>query len=137
MNIDYLRRWLIEHEGVRAFPYRDTVGKLTIGVGRNLDDNGLSDDEIHCLLENDIDTAMNELEKQDWYNLQPESVQLALINMCFNLGITRLLGFKKMIAALRDKNYLIAAEEALDSKWASQVKGRAVEVANMIRNEDK
>jgi len=114
-------------------PYIDTAGKLTIGYGRNLDDRGISQAEADFLFDNDFANCQRELSDCDWYRDQPEGVQAALINMCFNLGLPRLKGFKRMIAALEAKNYTLAALEALDSKWATQVGQRAKDVAVMLR----
>lgn len=114
-------------------PYTDTVGKTTIGYGRNLEDNGISFAEAQYLFENDFAQVQKQLSQYAWYRSQPENVMAALINMCFNLGITKLLGFKKMIAALTEHDYTTAALEALDSKWAIQVGERAKDVAIMMR----
>lgn len=132
-NMAELMATLKVHEGVKKYPYKCTAGKLTIGVGRNLEDNGLSPDEIEYLLLNDISRCHKELNKYVWYTQASTGVQHALINMCFNLGITRLLGFKKMIAALMSKDYEQAAAEALDSRWAQQVGKRAHDVTELIR----
>ncbi|MGE4118933.1 MAG: lysozyme [Candidatus Nitrosocosmicus sp.] len=129
-----LRDWLIRHEGIKQKPYRCTAGKLTIGVGRNLDDNGISLEECYYLLDNDIKRCKKDLENYQWYTKQPPGVKDALVNMCFNLGINRLLKFKKMILALSASHFHQAANEALDSLWAKQVGQRAKDVANMIRD---
>ena len=129
--IDQLKR----HEGVRSHAYRDNAGYLTIGAGRNIDCDGglgLSADEIDYLLHNDVDRCFSELEPFDWFSELDDVRQDALINMCFNLGLTRLLHFNKMIDALQNKDFELAAAEALDSRWARQVGDRAVEVASMI-----
>jgi lysozyme len=131
--MDNLEAWLKKCEGYNPKPYLDTVGKLTIGWGRCLDSVGISIDEAQLMLDNDIKTATKELEKHSWYLTQPENVKTALINMCFNMGISRLLGFKRMIAALISKDYTKASLEALNSKWANQVGDRARDVALMIR----
>lgn len=128
-----LRDWIIAHEGVKLKPYHDTVGKLTIGVGRNLDERGISLEEAYILLDNDIDLCIRQLQNYPWFMRLDPNRQDALINMCFNLGLPRLLGFKKMIDALGRQDYTRAAIEALDSKWAQQVKGRAIDVASVIR----
>lgn len=132
--MDALTKQLIIDEGMRLKPYRDTVGKLTIGVGRNLDDNGISEDEALVMLKNDIDQAFDELSQFDWFNSLKPVKQDALVNMCFNLGLPRLLSFKRMIAALESGDYQTAADEALDSKWAVQVGERANRIAEVIRN---
>lgn len=126
-------RWIKKDEGYSSHPYKDTVGKLTIGYGRNIEDDGISPDEGELMFQNDLKQSTEELEEHDWYIESSDNIKKALINMNFNLGIEKLLGFKKMIAAIIDKNYTIAAMEALDSKWAIQVGQRAKEVAVMIR----
>lgn len=128
-----LKDWIKAHEGFRSKPYLDTVGKTTIGWGRNLSDNGISNEEAELMLDNDIENCQKELSSFDWYYSQPLHVRDALINMCFNLGLPRLLGFKRMIAALEKKDYTTAAAEALDSRWAKQVGQRAKDVACMMR----
>ncbi len=128
-----VKDWIKQNEGLRLKPYRDTQGKFTLGYGRNIDDNGITTEEAEFLFNNDYYKCRWELADHDWYFDQPEHVKWALINMCFNMGITRLLGFTKMIAALKEKNYTKAALEALDSKWAKQVGDRAKQVALMMR----
>lgn len=122
------------HEGLRLWPYKDTEGVLTIGYGRNLDDIGISEKEAEILLQNDIMRA-----EDDLHQVLPENRTMdiarynVLVNMMFNLGINRFKGFKRMIRAVKEKNYEKAAEEMLDSKWAGQVKGRATELAEIMR----
>ena len=126
---------LKKHEGVRSHVYDCPAGYQTIGVGRNVDANGglgLSDDEIDYLLENDIRRCERELGRFSWFDDLDVVRQDALINMCFNLGFTRLLKFKGMLAAIAEGKYKLAAVEALDSLWAKQVKGRANEIAHML-----
>lgn len=126
---------ILKHdEGVMLKPYTDTVGKLTIGVGRNLTDNGLTEDEIDYLLNNDIDRCIHELSvKFDWFLTEKENVQIVLISMVFNLGMPRFLGFKKMIAAIENEDYKEAAAQMLDSKWARQVGKRANRLSELIQ----
>lgn len=128
-----LRDWIIGHEGVKLKPYVCPSGKLTIGVGRNLTDNGISLEEAYMLLDNDIKRCYRELSVYSWFIALDPNRQDAIVNMCFNLGISKLLGFKRMIKALERKDYTRAAIEALDSKWAKQVKGRAIDIASVIR----
>jgi len=128
-----LKDWIKQCEGFRSHPYLDTVGKVTIGFGRNIDDLGISMDEAEFMLDNDIARCKHQLETYPWYVKQPPCVKDALVNMCFNVGITRLLGFHNMIKALMVYDYTTAAQEALNSKWASQVGQRAKDVALMIR----
>lgn len=128
-----VKEWIKRCEGYNSYPYLDTVGKVTIGYGRNIDDNGISKEEGDYLFDNDFSRCQQELSSYPWYVNQPKNVQDSLMNMCFNLGIGRLLGFRKMIIALTAKDYTTAAMEALDSKWAYQVGQRAKDVALMIR----
>lgn len=126
---DELRR----DEGVRPFPYADTVGKLTIGVGRNLSDRGLSDDEITYLLQNDIDLVIGDLNRGVpwWVELSPVR-QRVLVNMCFNLGWSRLRGFRHTLAAVERGHYAAAAAGMRASKWARQVGARAERLARLM-----
>jgi len=123
------------HEGVRKHVYLCSAGYETIGVGRNIADSGLglSDDEIDYLLENDITRCRKELETYSWFSDLDEVRQDALINMCFNLGLSRLANFKNALSSMGVGAYADAAEHFLDSRWASQVGNRAQEVAHMIR----
>ena len=123
-------------EGLRLKPYKDTVGKLTIGYGRNLDDRGISGHEAVVLLENDFLDALIETVRQfPWSRGLPVPQRRALVNMCFNLGLRRLSGFVKMLAALEAGDGELAAAEALDSKWAGQVGDRAERIAALYRDE--
>jgi lysozyme len=121
---------------MRLKPYEDVLTEdITIGVGRNLDSLGLTEDEVMYLLNNDIVRCDKELlHNFKWYPELCRVRQDALINLCFNLGITRLLTFKKALQAMEDKDYSKAAIEFLDSKWATQVGvTRSNDIALMIR----
>lgn len=122
-------------EGFRQFPYKDTVGKLTIGIGRNLDDVGISLAEATSLLYNDIIEVLNQLQRElPWVNTLSEPRQRALANMCFNLGINKLLKFKNTLKALKESRWGDAADEVLNSLWATQVGDRAKRIAGVFRN---
>jgi lysozyme len=134
-----LTEQLRRHEGVMKHAYKDHLGYLTIGVGRLCDpqfpNSGLSDDEIDYLLTNDINTCIKELGSSfHWFGLLSSARQRAMINLAFNLGIPRLKGFKNALAAMEREDYVTAANEFMDSKWAGQVGSRAIEVTEMIRN---
>lgn len=132
--IEQLTEDLIRDEGLRLKPYKDTVGETTIGVGRNLDDVGITEYEARYLLENDIGVAMSELDREiSWWRGLEEPAQRALVNMCFNLGWPRLSRFRGMLGALEAHDYPNAAEEALDSRWAAQVGDRAHRIADLYR----
>lgn len=130
-----LRDQLIRHEGLRLKPYKDIVGKLTIGVGRNLDDVGISKEEAMMLLDNDIRTAaMGLLKALPWIAKLDQPRQQVLINMAFNMGIPTLLTFKNTLQYVEDGDYAMAAENMLHSLWARQVGPRAVELAGIMKN---
>jgi lysozyme len=119
-------------EGVRNFPYVDTVGKTTIGVGRNLTDVGLSDAEVDLLLANDIAKVQGQLAPFGWYVKLDPVRQAAIQNMAFNLGIGGLLHFPAMIHYLQMQDWKGAHDEALNSAWASQVGARAQRIATQL-----
>lgn len=127
--LDLLKR----HEGVRKFPYLCSADKLTIGVGRNLDDVGLSDDEINILLVNDVARCHSEAEQYPFFNKLDPVRQAVVLSMLFNLGNPRFSGFVKFAAALEAGDFELASQEMLSSRWADQVKGRATELAQMMR----
>jgi len=132
-DIAKLEADLIRDEAFRGKPFTDTAGKLTVGYGRNLADVGISPAEALMLLRNDMATAELELDRGlPWWRGLSEPRQRALANMCFNLGLRRLMGFHRMLAALQARDYTLAAKEALDSKWADQVGNRAKRIAALI-----
>lgn len=125
---------LIKHEGLKLKPYTCPAGKLTIGVGRNLEDRGITEDEALYLLKNDILNCRNQCYTSFyWFGDLDEVRQDVLIEMCFNLGISRLKGFKKMLKACELKNYTLASQEMLTSLWARQVGNRAKKLADIMR----
>ena len=125
---------LIKHEDIRLKPYRDTVGKLTIGVGRNLDDNGITHDEALYMLRADVRRVLSDLQFFGWFHRLNRVRRDVVINMVFNMGLTRFLTFEKTIKYISRKKYSLAAVEMLDSKWAGQVGSRATELAVMMRS---
>lgn len=134
MNRDDLRSMLVLHEGLRLKPYKCTAGKVTIGVGRNLDDRGITQAEAFALLENDIDEVCRELDQVwPWWRQMTDARQQVLADMCFNLGLGRLKGFVNTIAAMKAGEYDKAADGMLASLWASQVGTRAQRLARMMR----
>jgi len=119
-------------EGFRGTPYLDTVGKTTIGYGRNLDDNPLTKEEAEYLLNNDLEKTLKEAVTLRYYpELNPKR-RAVIINMIFNLGFTRFNKFKKMNAAISARDYDLAAKEMLDSKWARQVGERAIRLSKQM-----
>ena len=134
MNYDTIKADLIRHEALRLKPYLCSSDKITIGVGRNLDDRGITEEEAMILLDNDIKLCEQELTSSlpFWVDLS-EDAQNIMLNLCFNMGISRLLKFKKMLCALEQGDMDEAATQLLDSRYASQVKGRATELADRLR----
>lgn len=132
---DKLRAMLIRHEGLRLKPYEDSVEKkMTIGVGRNLTDNGILESEAYTMLDNDIALATVDAQRIDVFSLLDLVRQDVLVSMVFNMGLHRVQGFKKMLAALERGDWADAAAEMRDSRWAMQVGNRAIELAAMIRS---
>ena len=134
-NMTDLQAMLIHHEGMKKFPYYDTVGKLTIGCGRNLTDRGLSEDEIMHLFNNDIAQAIEDVRHCcSVYDQLIRPRQMVLVSMAFNLGRTKLQGFTQMLSAVDRGDWNASADEMLHSHWATQVGQRAVILAQMMRH---
>ncbi|MEE8128177.1 glycoside hydrolase family protein [Candidatus Vondammii sp. HM_W22] len=132
MNV--LERQIIRHEKQELHPYRDSVGKLTIGIGRNLTDNGITEEEAIYLMRNDIRQCYDELEARFcWFNDLDIVRRNVLLNMCFNMGLPVLTGFKKMLAAIEIQDWNTAAVEMIDSKWSAQVGIRADELVVQMK----
>ena len=130
---DAMVRQLRLHEGERLKPYRCTAGKLTIGVGRNLEDRGITREESAMLLANDIAAEERELLRAlPWAAKLDEVRQRVLLDMSFNLGLVGLLGFKRTLATIQAGDYQAAATMMLDSKWAKQVGQRAERLSRMM-----
>ena len=130
-----LQSQLITDEGFRQFPYKDIVGKVTIGIGRNLDDVGISRNEALIMLSNDIEKVRYALtEKLSFFKTLTPARQDALINMGFNMGVPKLLTFKKTLMYLSIGDYKSASTECLNSVWASQVGDRAKRIAKILLN---
>lgn len=136
MNIDQLKKDLLNDEGIVLHSYKDSEGFDTIGIGRLIDrrkGGGITKDEAYYLLENDITRVKKQVaENIPLYFDLCDTRQRALCNMCFQLGIKGLLGFKKMLLAMARSDWQEAYNEALDSLWAAQTPVRAVRVATMI-----
>lgn len=129
---------LIRQEGLHLKPYRCPAGKLTIGVGRNLDDVGISNEEALEFLRHDIENAAYEVAHllADYVILRDQigyARFAALINLAFNMGADGLSSFKKMFAALKRCDWDEAADQLLDSRYHDQVGERADELARQIR----
>ena len=151
---DLLMQKLVAHEGMRLDVYKDTLGINTIGIGRNLDDRGITKDELDWmdypsieyvysdgiteadaiyLAQNDVQIVEEELVRAHPCVDRLDAVrQRVLVDMAFNMGVPRLGKFKKMWAAIHENNFEEAAKEMLDSRWANQVKSRATKLAHAM-----
>jgi len=161
MDREKLKKQLIIDEGLKLKLYKDTEGIETIGVGRNIRDNwftdselfflklkgskdqiishirtiGISKEDAMYLLDNDISKVMADINKKlPWVKNVPDEVLLVISNMCFNLGMGRLLRFKVTLDLLKNFKWSEASIEMLNSKWARQVGDRAVRLSNIIKS---
>lgn len=139
MDEDKLIKDMLKYdEGIRLKPYTDTVGKLTIGVGRNLTDRGITLDEAFYILETDIVACYQSAYKifgVEFFKSLSFPRRAAIINMIFQLGETGFINFKGTILRLKDSDFKGAADSMLNSKWATQVPKRAERVVELIKNE--
>lgn len=130
-----LKAMLIRYEGLRLTPYNDSLGVLTIGVGRNLRDVGISKSEADLLLQNDIDRAEDDANHNfPWFSSLDNARQVVVLSMIFNLGLSRFNLFTKTIQYIAAKKYREASEEMLKSSWAKQVGQRAIELSMIMQN---
>ena len=134
--MDLLKGMIQRHEGLRLMPYKDTEGYLTVGYGHKIEGSKITSEIADLLLEMDlyrVSLDFLKLPLQIIRNLnQPR--KRVVMNMLFNLGYTRFLGFKKMLHAIEVRDFNHAANEMLDSKWAGQVGQRAIELAQVMRS---
>lgn len=133
INREMLIEDLLRDEGLKLKPYKDSKGILSIGVGRNLEADGINQEEAYFLLKTDIDECIQSLSNYPIIKRLSEPRQRVLIEMAFNLGIVGLMRFHKMWAAIQEGNWDKAADEMLDSKWAKEVGQRAVRLEIAMR----
>ena len=136
MNRDRLINQLIADEGLKPYAYQDSLGFWTIGIGTLIDrrkNGGLTIDECRYLANNRLDRIKGDLDDQaPWWKSLVDARQEAIMNMAYNLGVSGVLGFKKMIEAIRVADWQQAAAEMRASKWADQVGARAQRLARMM-----
>tara|TARA_R110000744_G_scaffold105351_2_gene201306 strand:- start:1248 stop:1691 length:444 start_codon:yes stop_codon:yes gene_type:complete len=131
--IKELKEHLIEFEGLKLKPYKCTAGKTTIGIGRNLDDMGISEDEALILLDNDIKNVLEEVMALfPWVDDLPPRASMVVIDLGFNMGVPTLSTFRNMLECLKQKDWDGAAKNLLDSKYAKQVGRRAIYNAHLL-----
>lgn len=127
-----LRKSLILHEGLKLYPYIDTEGKITIGIGYNLTDRGIDDEWVNTQYNKDVNFFYNRLyEDFDWFKNLNLDRQIVLIDMAF-MGYKHFCSFKKMIDALSRADYFLASKEMLDSNWGRKVIGRSTQLAKAM-----
>jgi lysozyme len=127
--LESLKADLRRHEGLRLAPYSDTVGKITIGYGRNLTDNGITPKEAEAMLDHDARNAWSDCEKYiHAFDDLDSPRKVVVANMMFNLGATRLLKFSNFITALSLGDFVTAAAEMRNSAWYRQVGTRGEEL---------
>lgn len=125
---------LRRREGFSRLPYKCPAGYLTVGYGHNLE-CGISVEAAEFILRQDVEGAVSAVKSAfGWWNKLNEVRQFVLVDMCFNLGISGLKGFKKMLAACAAGDYETAAAEMLASRWALQVGARARENAVLMKS---
>jgi len=133
MDIEALKDQLILHEGLKLKPYKCTAGKITIGVGRNIEDIGITEEEARYLLDNDILRVAQELDNAlPWWRNLSDVRQRVLLDMAFNIGTPTLLKFKNTLALIEAESFEEASIEMLDSRWAEQVGQRAKTLSNAM-----
>lgn len=133
---DALRVRLVQHESLKLSPYRDSKGFLTIGIGHNLDAKPISRRAAFVILEDDIMDAIADLDRAlPWWRQMDAIRRSILTEMCFNLGLPRLLSFRKALGAMQRQDWATAATEMLDSKWAREDVGKRANVlADIMRS---
>jgi lysozyme len=135
MDREALKARLVVEEGLRLRPYADSLGKITIGVGRNLSDVGISHDEAMALLDNDIASVEADLDRAlPWWRSLDDVRQSVLADMCFNMGLKTLLTFRHTLADIQGGHYLDAATGMRQSLWRAQVGGRAERLAHAMEH---
>lgn len=134
-NWQQVKSLIKKHEGLSLSLYKCPSGKQTIGYGHNIEDRGVSEEVAELLLEQDTQIAYKQVRNAvKCFDTLKEARQYVLIDMCFNMGITKLMTFKKMLSALDKGDYKTASKEMLNSKWATQVKSRANYLACVMQS---
>lgn len=128
---------IMRHEGFEEKPYTCSMGKLTIGYGRNLEDKGITRTEAEFLFRNDVREAIQDVNRQfgshHWFTSLDLCRKWVLIEMCFQMGLPKLLDFKKTLEYVRNNQYTKAANEMLRSQWAKQTPKRARTLSEQMR----
>ncbi len=128
-----IKEMIKKHEGWRRKPYLDTEGVLTIGYGFNIE-QGISREEGDAILDIRLRRVFLDALLLEEFTSLDEIRKVVVINMIYNLGLKGVKRFKKMLSAIKNKDWKRAADEMLDSKWSKQVGGRAQELADIMRS---
>ena len=142
MDIERLKKQVIANEGVRKTAYKDTLNNWTIGVGHLIKlpdeeyllDKELTDLEVDQIFVTDLNQAIDDARKFIDADSIPDEAFEVVVDMAFNLGLTKLLKFKNFQQALKDKDFVKASEEMLDSRWAKQLPNRSKRLAEIMRD---
>lgn len=136
MDREKLAADLTRDEGRRATLYLDAKGIPTIGIGHNLKAKPISDAAIDQIFRDDVADVERDLDARlPWWRGLSEIRQRVLANMCFNLGIDGLCGFKRTLAAIKAGHYALAADFMAESLWDRQVGARADRLESMMRHD--
>lgn len=128
-------------EGYRETAYHCTEGYPTIGIGTKIGPKGadlsnytlkVSESLARCMLNEEVQGIRDALVKYSWYRNLNEDRQIIIKSMCYQMGVSGVMKFKKMIAALEKQDFSEAARQALDSRWAKQTPARAERHATVI-----
>lgn len=137
MNRDKLLDEIKEHEGYVPHVYKDSLGYATIGYGFLVDEakgGAIPLPVAEYWLQFNVTELVNRLSRElSWFSTAPDNVQRALVNMSYQMGVSGVLKFHNMLAALEAGDYCVAATEALDSRWAKQTPNRARKVADIMK----
>lgn len=124
---------LIKSEGLALFPYKCSEDYLSLGIGRNIQTNGISEDEAMYMLENDIKRVIEELDQQwEVWRTFPADAQMVCVDLVFNLGITGFMRFSRTRYYMENGDWLAASEELLRSKYHIQLPRRSEDNARML-----
>lgn len=146
IDMNKLRKLLHDDEERKSYLYDDktgqkfigqkVLGKLTIGVGYNIQDNGINDEMIDLMLETSIKESLAVCQEffQNWRGISSDR-QIALVSMAFNLGRNKFREFKNLISAVNHEDWQSAAAEILDSKAARDLPKRYARLAAMIKQD--
>jgi lysozyme len=139
-NLNSLKEQIAKHEGYEPKVYKCTNGYDTIGYGFAIKDLYMDKEVADLILDQKINKLLKRISADedwgDWFLEKPQAIQEVLINMIYQIGFSGVKRFRKTIQYIKDDNFLMAAEEMLDSKWArSDSPNRAKELSEIIKSQ--